>query len=68
MTSRNSLGILLGLVAGKPMGILLLAFKDAETVVSSRIAVLLSSLIAGVFGFVYLKAMARLDKNSVSSL
>lgn len=109
MTSRNSLGILLGLVAGKPMGILLfsyvavklkisqlaedinwkhitgaailggigftmsifitlLAFKDAETVVSSKIAVLLSSLIAGVFGFVYLKAIARSDKTSVSSL
>lgn len=98
--SKNSLGILLGLVAGKPIGILLfsfmavklkisslaadlswhhitgagmlggigftmsifitlLAFKDGETVVSSKIAVLFASLLAGIIGFVYLKLSNR---------
>ncbi|MBC7902331.1 MAG: Na+/H+ antiporter NhaA, partial [Gemmatimonadaceae bacterium] len=96
MFSANSLGIFLGLVVGKPLGVLLftftavkmritqlgenvgwkhifgasllggigftmsifitlLAFNDGETVTSSKIAVLISSLTAGLIGYLYLK-------------
>lgn len=92
----NTFGIILGLVVGKPLGILLfsfigvtmgicslpkslkwshilgagmlggigftmsifitiLAFKDAETIIFSKIAILIASVLAGIFGFVYLK-------------
>ena len=92
----NTFGIILGLVIGKPLGILLfsfmgvsagycvlpkklkwthilgagmlggigftmsifitiLAFKDPETIVYSKIAILIASLLSGIFGFVYLK-------------
>ncbi len=100
LLSKNSMGILLGLVVGKPLGVLLfaftavklkisnlaedinwkhiagagvlggigftmsifitlLAFTDGETVVSSKIAVLLASCIAGIVGFIYLKMVMR---------
>lgn len=96
LTSKNSIGIILGLVAGKPIGVLLLAYtavklklsslaedinwkqitgagilggigftmsvfitllayNDGPTIVSSKIAVLFSSLFAGVVGFIVLK-------------
>ncbi|RZJ54313.1 MAG: Na+/H+ antiporter NhaA [Flavobacterium sp.] len=96
LNQPNTLGIILGLVLGKPIGILLfsfigvnagicslpkslkwthilgagmlggigftmsifitlLAFKDSETIVFSKIAILIASVLAGVFGFVYLK-------------
>ena len=96
LTNRNSLGILLGLIAGKPLSILLfafaavklkisrlaeditwnhiigagflggigftmsifitlLAFKNEVLVVDSKIAVLISSIVAGISGFIYLK-------------
>lgn len=92
----NTLGIILGLVIGKPLGIVLfssigisaglcalpknlkwahilgagmlggigftmsifitiLAFKDPETIVFSKIAILIASLLSGIFGFVFLK-------------
>jgi NhaA family Na+:H+ antiporter len=92
----NTFGIILGLVVGKPLGILLfsfigvslgfcalpknlkwahilgagmlggigftmsifitlLAFHDPETIVFSKIAILIASILSGVFGFVYLK-------------
>jgi len=99
LLSSNSLGIMLGLVVGKPIGILLfsfaavaiglcrlpldltwrhvlgagmlggigftmsifitnLAFPGAATLIdASKLAILLGSLIAGVLGFVWLKAM-----------
>lgn len=92
----NTLGIILGLVIGKPLGIVLfssigvtaglcalpkslrwahilgagmlggigftmsifitiLAFKDPETIVFSKIAILIASFLSGIFGFIYLK-------------
>lgn len=92
----NASGIILGLVIGKPLGILLfssigvtaglcaipkdlkwahilgagmlggigftmsifitiLAFKDPEIIVFSKIAILIASLLSGIFGFIYLK-------------
>lgn len=92
----NTFGIILGLVVGKPLGILLfsfigvnsglcalpkklkwthilgagmlggigftmsifitfLAFKDPETIIFSKIAILIASLLSGIFGFIYLK-------------
>jgi NhaA family Na+:H+ antiporter len=92
----NTFGIILGLVIGKPLGILLfssigvsaglctlpknlkwahilgagmlggigftmsifitiLAFKDPETIVFSKIAILIASILSGIFGLVYLK-------------
>lgn len=92
----NTFGIILGLVVGKPLGILLfsfigvtmgicslpkslkwshilgagmlggigftmsifitiLAFQNPETIIFSKIAILIASLLAGIFGFVYLK-------------
>jgi len=92
----NTLGIILGLVIGKPLGIILfssigvtaglcalpkslrwahilgagmlggigftmsifitiLAFKDPETIVFSKIAILIASFLSGIFGFIYLK-------------
>ncbi len=100
LLSKNSLGVLLGLVVGKPLGVLmfafmavklkisnlaedinwkliagagilggigftmsifitLLAFKEGESVVSSKMAVLLASCIAGITGFIYLKMSMR---------
>lgn len=99
LTSKNSLGILIGLIAGKPLGIFLfaqaavklkisrlakditwnhimgagllggigftmsifitlLAFKNDTLVIDSKIAVLISSIIAGISGFIYLKIKA----------
>ena len=92
----NTLGIILGLVVGKPLGIILfsfigvtmgicslpkslkwshilgagmlggigftmsifitiLAFQDPEIIIFSKIAILIASVLAGLFGFVYLK-------------
>jgi NhaA family Na+:H+ antiporter len=96
LTSRNSLGILIGLITGKPAGVLLftyaaiklrisqlaediswnhiigagllggigftmsifitlLAFNENALVVDSKIAVLISSVVAAISGFFYLK-------------
>ncbi|MBF4467571.1 Na+/H+ antiporter NhaA [Flavobacterium sp. LC2016-12] len=96
----NTFGIVLGLVIGKPLGILLfsflgvsaglcalpkklkwphilgagmlggigftmsifitiLAFKDPETIVFSKIAILIASVLSGIFGFVYLKYVLK---------
>jgi len=92
----NAFGIILGLVIGKPLGIVLfssigvsaglcalpknlkwahilgagmlggigftmsifitiLAFKDPETIIFSKIAILIASMLSGIFGFFYLK-------------
>ncbi len=100
LVSKNSIGIMIGLVAGKPLGVLLfafaavklkissladdinwkhiigagilggigftmsifitlLAFKEGETIVSSKIAVLISSVVAGLAGYFYLKIYTR---------
>ncbi|PWB28455.1 Na+/H+ antiporter NhaA [Flavobacterium sp. HTF] len=96
LSHPNTIGIILGLVLGKPIGILLfsfigvnsgictlpkslkwnhilgagmlggigftmsifitiLAFQNPETIVFSKIAILIASTLAAVFGFVYLK-------------
>jgi Na+:H+ antiporter, NhaA family len=95
LVSKNSIGILLGLIVGKPLGVLLfsfaavklkisslsddinwkhiigagilggigftmsifitlLAFKEAEIIIGAKIAVLFSSMVAGLVGYVYL--------------
>ena len=96
LSHSNTIGIILGLVVGKPLGIVLfssigvsaglcslpkslkwahilgagmlggigftmsifitiLAFKDTETIVFSKIAILIASILSGVFGLIYLK-------------
>ncbi|MFH6997740.1 Na+/H+ antiporter NhaA [Flavobacterium sp. FlaQc-57] len=96
LSHSNTLGIILGLVIGKPLGIILfsaigvsagfcslpkslkwahilgagmlggigftmsifitiLAFHDPETIVFSKIAILIASILSGLFGFIYLK-------------
>ncbi|MHC0439417.1 Na+/H+ antiporter NhaA [Flavobacterium sp. 3-210] len=96
LNHTNTYGIILGLVVGKPLGIVLfssigvtaglcvlpknlkwahilgagmlggigftmsifitiLAFKDPETIVFSKIAILIASMLSGFFGFIYLK-------------
>lgn len=96
LSHSNTVGIILGLVVGKPLGIILfsaigvsagfcslpkslkwahilgagmlggigftmsifitiLAFHDPETIVFSKIAILIASILSGLFGFVYLK-------------
>jgi NhaA family Na+:H+ antiporter len=98
LTEHNSLGIVLGLIIGKPVGIFLfcfimlklklailpadvnlrmifgvgilagigftmsvfisnLAFTNPETVLASKMAILVASLIAGVTGFLFLKKL-----------
>jgi len=105
LTHQNALGIILGLVVGKPLGILffssigvsaglcalpkglrwahilgagmlggigftmsifitLLAFKDPEVIVFSKIAILIASLLSGIFGFAYLKFVLKKKKRS----
>ena len=100
LLTRNSLGIIFGLIIGKPIGVLLfsymavklkicqisdginwkhifgtallggigftmsifitlLAFNDNETVISSKLAVLISSLFAGIAGYLYLNAVTK---------
>lgn len=99
----NTYGIVLGLVVGKPLGILLfssigvtaglctlpkslkwahilgagmlggigftmsifitlLAFKDPQTILFSKIAILIASVLSGVIGFVYLKSVLNKKK------
>jgi len=99
----NTFGIILGLVVGKPLGIILfsfigvtmgicslpkslkwshilgagmlggigftmsifitiLAFQDPETIIFSKIAILIASVLAGIFGFVYLKYILKKKK------
>jgi NhaA family Na+:H+ antiporter len=108
LTSPNSLGIMLGLIIGKPLGVLLfaflavrlrisqlaeginwkhvmgasilggigftmsifitlLAFNQEEIVTNSKIAVLISSFIAGLLGYIYLKAISTSAVKSVKS-
>ena len=100
LSSSNSLGVLTGLVIGKPVGIVvfslaavflgicklpedlnkkhiigagflagigftmsifitILAYSDPEVIVHTKIAVFLASLLAGLVGFIYLKAVLR---------
>ncbi|WP_163400140.1 Na+/H+ antiporter NhaA [Flavobacterium fluviatile] len=99
----NTFGIILGLIIGKPLGILLfsfigvsagictlpnnlkwqhvlgagmlggigftmsifitiLAFKDHETIIFSKVAILIASVLSGIFGFVYLKYILNKKK------
>jgi len=101
----NAFGIILGLVIGKPLGILLfssigvsaglcalpknlkwahilgagmlggigftmsifitlLAFKDPEIIVFSKIAIIIASIISGITGFVYLRYILTTNKNT----
>ncbi|WPO79945.1 Na+/H+ antiporter NhaA [Flavobacterium sp. KACC 22761] len=103
----NTFGIILGLVVGKPLGIILfssigvtaglcalpknlkwahilgagmlggigftmsifitiLAFKDPETIIFSKIAILIASMLSGIFGFVYLKYTLKKNQKSKS--
>jgi Na+:H+ antiporter, NhaA family len=103
LSHPNTFGIVLGLVVGKPLGILLfsfvgvsagicslpkelkwshilgagmlggigftmsifitlLAFKDPETIIFSKIAILIASILAGLFGFCYLKYILKQKK------
>ena len=105
LSSRNSLGIILGLIVGKPVVILLfsytavklkisqlavdvkwsyifgasllggigftmsifitlLAFDDSNTVSNSKIAVLVSSLLAGIAGYLILKYSIKTKNNT----
>ncbi len=107
LAASNSLGILLGLLVGKPLGIFLLcitavslgvsqlpedvswrhvfgagllggigftmsifitalAFDDPALVQSSKIAILLASLLAGGAGFLFLKSIKPFDRPSTS--
>jgi NhaA family Na+:H+ antiporter len=100
LTTNSSLGIMLGLVVGKPLGIILmcfiavklglsalpgkskwhellgmgilagigftmsifitiLAFDQVEIINHAKIAILIASLSAGVFGFIYLKLVFK---------
>lgn len=104
LSHSNTLGIILGLVVGKPLGIILfsaigvsagfcslpkslkwahilgagmlggigftmsifitiLAFHDPETIVFSKIAILIASILSGLFGFVYLKYILTKTKS-----
>ncbi|MEP6931762.1 MAG: Na+/H+ antiporter NhaA [Flavobacterium sp.] len=106
LNHSNTLGIVLGLVVGKPLGILLfsfigvsagicslpkslkwphiigagmlggigftmsifitiLAFKDPETIVFSKIAILIASMLSGFFGFFYLKYTLNKRKKTI---
>lgn len=108
LTENNSLGISLGLVIGKPLGIMLacvalvklrfatlptgatwmmilgvgilagigftmsvfisnLAFSHNETIISSKMAILVASLVAGAGGFVFLKAVLRRNAQESSN-
>jgi NhaA family Na+:H+ antiporter len=101
----NTLGIILGLVIGKPLGIVLfssmgvtaglcslpknlkwaqilgagmlggigftmsifitvLAFKDPQIIVFSKIAILIASFLAGIIGFLYLKYILNKNKSN----
>ncbi|WP_431243400.1 Na+/H+ antiporter NhaA [Flavobacterium sp. P21] len=103
----NTFGIILGLVVGKPLGIVLfssigvtaglcalpknlkwahilgagmlggigftmsifitiLAFKDPETIIFSKIAILIASMLSGIFGFIYLKHTLKKNQKSKS--
>jgi NhaA family Na+:H+ antiporter len=42
--------------------ITILAFKDPEIIVFSKIAILIASALAGIFGFVYLKYLLTRKK------
>ena len=109
LTSNSSLGIMLGLVIGKPLGILLmcfiavkiglstlpgkskwhellgvgilagigftmsifitvLAFDEIEIINHSKIAILIASLAAGVFGFIYLKLVFKKEISAEEEL
>jgi NhaA family Na+:H+ antiporter len=52
-------GILGGIGFTMSIFISLLAFKDADMISESKIAVLIASLVAGVVGFIYLKGVSR---------
>jgi len=108
LTNANSLGIIAGLVIGKPLGIVLfssigissglcalpkslkwphivgagmlggigftmsifitlLAFDNPEIIVSSKIAVIIASVLSGILGFVFLKSILKREKNSESN-
>jgi Na+:H+ antiporter, NhaA family len=103
--SQNSIGIMLGLVIGKPLGILLfsfaavklklsqlaedinwkhvlgasilggigftmsifitmLAFNNNDKIIESKIAVLFSSFMAGLIGYLYLKLLSKENNNT----
>lgn len=107
LTHANTYGIILGLVVGKPLGILLfssvgvtsglcilpknlkwshilgagmlggigftmsifitvLAFKNPEIIVFSKIAILIASFLAGLLGFVYLKYILNKKRTNQS--
>ncbi|MFD1602048.1 Na+/H+ antiporter NhaA [Flavobacterium artemisiae] len=107
LSHPNTLGIILGLVIGKPLGIVLfssvgitaglctlpknlrwthilgagmlggigftmsifitvLAFKDPQIIVFSKIAILIASFLAGIIGFLYLKYILNKNPQIVS--
>ncbi len=109
LASKNSIGILLGLIVGKPLGVVLfcfaavklkissladdinwrhvigagflggvgftmsifitlLAFKDAEIIVGAKIAVLFSSIVAGLIGYIYLHFNTKPSESTVDSI
>ncbi len=109
LVSKNGIGILLGLILGKPLGVFLfsflavklkissladdinwkqilgagilggigftmsifitlLAFKDAEIIVGSKIAVLFSSVVAGIIGYFFLHFNTNGSESTVDSI
>ena len=48
-------GMLGGIGFTMSIFITILAFQDPETIIFSKIAILIASVLAGIFGFVYLK-------------
>jgi len=59
-------GILGGIGFTMSIFITLLAFERNENIINSKIAILISSLIAGITGFLVLKFNNRKDKNDYS--
>ena len=47
--------------------ITLLAFKDAEIIVGSKIAVLFSSIVAGLIGYIYLYFNTKEEETAADS-
>jgi NhaA family Na+:H+ antiporter len=61
-------GILGGIGFTMSIFITLLAFDNVETVVNSKMAILIASLIAGVFGVLFLKATLKKNKSLIPEL
>lgn len=59
-------GMLGGIGFTMSIFITILAFKNPETIVFSKIAILIASVLAGIFGFVYLKYILKNKKSKAA--